>query len=397
MSESAAPPPPGSKPTPSADLRERITRDAYRLAPELLGTPLARPWRRGSAMALDGLFIGILSSASGMLFGLAAAVVLFRVSGRPAPGGYIRKSVRLVLRFWAAVILFVVVLRGWGGITDRFEEDDPDPEAAAAVDEGGDLLMDGTGGLRTGAELARIATAESEAVARQRAASLVTALRQAGMAEEEIMEMFEGLAELPGKPWMGAVSDSVITALGRTAPDTFAREPDTAVLAYARALVEGDSAAAAERRPAAAVALAADTVAELGEEIRERERRRAALAARVDRLEDELEEGPGIMGVLRGLADDLGLGLGWAGLYFTTFVTLWKGRTPGKRIMGIRIIRLDGQQIGWWAAFERFGGYAAGVATGLLGFAQIFWDRNRQGVQDKISETVVIRDAPRAG
>lgn len=65
--------------------------------------------------------------------------------------------------------------------------------------------------------------------------------------------------------------------------------------------------------------------------------------------------------------------------------------------MGIRIIRLDGQQIGWWAAFERFGGYAAGVATGLLGFAQISWDRNRQAVQDKISETVVIRDAPRAG
>jgi hypothetical protein len=46
-----------------------------------------------------------------------------------------------------------------------------------------------------------------------------------------------------------------------------------------------------------------------------------------------------------------------------------------------------------WSAFERFGGYAAGLLTGLLGFAQVYWDRNRQAIHDKITETVVIRDA----
>lgn len=80
------------------------------------------------------------------------------------------------------------------------------------------------------------------------------------------------------------------------------------------------------------------------------------------------------------------------GLYFTSTLTLWQGRTAGKRLMGIRVIRLNGKPIGWWAAFERFGGYAAGVATGLLGFLQVLWDGNRQAVQDKISETAVIRD-----
>jgi hypothetical protein len=41
--------------------------------------------------------------------------------------------------------------------------------------------------------------------------------------------------------------------------------------------------------------------------------------------------------------------------------------------------------------FGRYGGYGAGFATGLLGFLQIYWDPNRQAIQDKISATVVIK------
>ena len=40
----------------------------------------------------------------------------------------------------------------------------------------------------------------------------------------------------------------------------------------------------------------------------------------------------------------------------------------------------------------RAGGYAAGVATGTLGFLQIYWDANRQAIHDKVAGTVVIRD-----
>jgi uncharacterized RDD family membrane protein YckC len=80
------------------------------------------------------------------------------------------------------------------------------------------------------------------------------------------------------------------------------------------------------------------------------------------------------------------------GLYFTAFLSLWRGQTPGKKLVGVRVVRLNGQPMTLWTSFERFGGYAAGLVTGLLGFAQVFWDRNRQMIHDKIVETVVVRD-----
>jgi hypothetical protein len=46
----------------------------------------------------------------------------------------------------------------------------------------------------------------------------------------------------------------------------------------------------------------------------------------------------------------------------------------------------------WWHTFERAGEYAAGVATGTLGFLQIYWDPNHQAIHDKVAGTVVIWD-----
>ena len=71
-------------------------------------------------------------------------------------------------------------------------------------------------------------------------------------------------------------------------------------------------------------------------------------------------------------------------------MTLTNGFTVGKRLFGLRVVRLDGEALTWWASFERAGGYVAGIATGLLGFAQVFWDPNRQCVHDKIGRTVVV-------
>ncbi|MEL6548334.1 MAG: RDD family protein, partial [Myxococcota bacterium] len=116
-----------------------------------------------------------------------------------------------------------------------------------------------------------------------------------------------------------------------------------------------------------------------------------------ERLTEELES-PSLMRVVQGAAADVGLTFGWIGVYFTLFTMFWNGYTPGKRLMGIRVRRLDGKPFTLWSSFERFGGYAAGVATGLLGFAQVFWDSNRQAIHDKISGTVVVneRDAAAA-
>jgi hypothetical protein len=114
------------------------------------------------------------------------------------------------------------------------------------------------------------------------------------------------------------------------------------------------------------------------------------LASAQEQMENQT--GGGIFGTLRGFVDELFFGFGWWTLYLTVFPSWWKSQTVGKRLMGVRVARLDGEPITWWVAFERVGGYAAGFATDLLGFAQVFWDANRQGIHDRIVGTVVIVD-----
>jgi hypothetical protein len=59
-------------------------------------------------------------------------------------------------------------------------------------------------------------------------------------------------------------------------------------------------------------------------------------------------------------------------------------------MLGIKILQLDGTPLSLWDSFGRYGGYGAGIASGLLGFMQIYRDPNRQANHDKISATIVI-------
>ncbi len=93
----------------------------------------------------------------------------------------------------------------------------------------------------------------------------------------------------------------------------------------------------------------------------------------------------------KGILSDLGIGVGWMVFYFTLCISWANGQTLGKWILGIQVIQVDGEPLSLFNSFSRQGGYGAGVATGLLGFLQIFWDPNRQAIQDKVSSTVVIR------
>lgn len=114
-------------------------------------------------------------------------------------------------------------------------------------------------------------------------------------------------------------------------------------------------------------------------------------STRVKSVDDDDESTThSVIAWVKGFMSDMGLGFGWAAFYFTVFTARFDGQTLGKKMLGIRVIQLDGAKISLWAAFGRYGGYAAGFTTGLLGFMQIFWDANRQGIQDKISSTVVI-------
>ena len=85
---------------------------------------------------------------------------------------------------------------------------------------------------------------------------------------------------------------------------------------------------------------------------------------------------------------------GW-GAFFVGWFTLWmrltRGRSPGKALLRLRVIRLDGKALTWWDAFSRAGGYGASAATLMLGFLEAVWHPNRQAIHDRIAGTVVTR------
>lgn len=86
----------------------------------------------------------------------------------------------------------------------------------------------------------------------------------------------------------------------------------------------------------------------------------------------------------------VGAQFGWAFMYFTFLPFWWNGQTIGKKVVGLRVVELTGKPLSLINYLGRYGGYAAGVATGMIGFIQILWDANRQAIQDKIAHTVVV-------
>ena len=74
------------------------------------------------------------------------------------------------------------------------------------------------------------------------------------------------------------------------------------------------------------------------------------------------------------------------------------GQTPGKKVLGIRVIPADGSQLTWRKALVRWIGYGASTATPfMLGFAWAAWDSDRQAWHDKLAGTCVVRDPASGG
>ena len=77
-------------------------------------------------------------------------------------------------------------------------------------------------------------------------------------------------------------------------------------------------------------------------------------------------------------------------LYFGLLGWRGKGRTPGKRLMKIKVVSLTNHEIGWWQSIERALGYGASLLEGGFGFVQFWLNRNRMCVHDRIAETIVV-------
>ena len=80
----------------------------------------------------------------------------------------------------------------------------------------------------------------------------------------------------------------------------------------------------------------------------------------------------------------------WLVAYFGVANHLGNGRTPGKRILGLRAVSLVHDRLRGWPAFERALAYGASTLELGFGFFQYFMHPNRQTVHDRIAETIVV-------
>ncbi|MCB0162813.1 MAG: RDD family protein [Anaerolineae bacterium] len=79
-------------------------------------------------------------------------------------------------------------------------------------------------------------------------------------------------------------------------------------------------------------------------------------------------------------------------LAYCLFFWVLIGATPGKRLMGLRIVRLNGQPLTVGLALLRYLGYWLSFLLLCLGYVWIIIDPRRQGWHDKLGRTVVIYD-----
>ncbi len=94
---------------------------------------------------------------------------------------------------------------------------------------------------------------------------------------------------------------------------------------------------------------------------------------------------------LRVIAPALGIVFVCLTVAYVLFFWAWRGATPGKMIMGIKIIRTDSSPLTLDRAAIRF---FSALLSGLIlfiGFIMIAFDERKQGLHDKIADTYVVK------
>lgn len=345
----------------------------FMLSPEVARLPLAHRRQRLGAILVDLALVAVLTrafSSLGLLAGAFAGTLLYWAAGRPfAPAWMRQKSARIALAF-ALCLSFIAV----GRLLSREEasEDAGDRSAAAIAS-----AVEGRAG-KGQLDFEKLGLGPKDILGLTITQDAAEARRFA----ERLQAGVKGQADP-----QAAAADLLLLV----------DEPDMPLSPVARAELQRVLAPLAEAKPPAP-----EDADPRAQELASLKRQNATLAGQVkrldekaDQLEDDLEEARkerGIMDFVKASVHDLGFGIGWSYVYFIGFLVLWKGHTPGKRLFGIRVLRIDGKPLTLWRSFERFHGYAASLLTGLLGFLQVLWDPNRQCLHDKVAETVVVQD-----
>ena len=84
------------------------------------------------------------------------------------------------------------------------------------------------------------------------------------------------------------------------------------------------------------------------------------------------------------------VGLIWAFVYYlVSQAGRWQA-TPGKRLLGLRIIRTDGQRVGVGLALGRYLSYIVSALILSIGFLMIGWTDQKKGLHDMMCGTRVV-------
>lgn len=357
------------------ETREILTPFAFKIDQSLFGISLALPWRRGMALLVDLLFVAILSGAPGELLAILVAITLFRLGSKKRAAKFGKKPGlrKTALRVIGAFVVFVVLVDTLPSMFAKMDEFNSQVERAgnnqAEVVNKFDKTADNNGFSKGTLTLASaLAISQSDCKDYDCWLTLNSELLSGYVQLTPTIEESKGFIEY--------------LRLKTTEKASFSQEQQAAFVAALHELMittkaDIDNSVLKSNEPI--VTNADDESNEI----------KTSLQAASNPDTTPVYKG---FAWLQGLIEDLGIGFGWAAFYFTMFTAVWHGQTPGKKMFAVRVIQLDGTPLSVWDSFGRYGGYGAGIATGLLGFAQIYWDPNRQAIHDKISATIVIND-----
>lgn len=80
--------------------------------------------------------------------------------------------------------------------------------------------------------------------------------------------------------------------------------------------------------------------------------------------------------------------------FFLIFWANYDGATPGKKLLGIKIVKENGEKLTYSTAFARYIGYMLSAATMFffgIGYLWVIWDKKKQALHDKIAGTIVVK------
>lgn len=339
------------------ETKKILTPFAFEIDKSLFGLPLAVPRKRAIALLIDFIFISLLAETPGELLALVAAFTFYRLGSKnPSAPLKDKRSIRkAMLRGLGAMIFLITILSYITPYINQFFDDNERPITQNTRNKNIGVINNFalsamTFGMNT--EISQ-SQCKTELCWSKLISPLLDGYFELGISAEKMTIILSEAIENSNLSTQAQVS--LITSL----TDEFLVLTKNKVENSVSKPKKTEAISTVNKKPNKQV------------------------------LEEKSVFYDGVDWI-KGKIENLGLSFGWAAIYFSVLTSIWKGQTLGKRIMKIRVIQLDGTPLSVWDSFGRYGGYGAGLATGLMGFMQIYWDANRQCIHDKISSTVVI-------